>query len=137
MNPEIDFYELAHALLGEQRLEWELLNTGYNSFSDVKLKTISLEGFNFNMQHNPQRLTSTAAQTDSESIMNRLCFLCEANRPKEQRGLLISELETTSKSFQLLCNPFPIYPLIVFHLLQKNLYLMELCIDRHSLTLQG
>ena len=56
------------------------------------------------VQCNPARLLSTGAKIDKASIAARPCFLCEANRPKEQQSLVLSE------EFEWLINPFPILP---------------------------
>ena len=56
------------------------------------------------VQCNPARLVSTGAKIDKASIAARLCFLCEANRPKEQQSLALNE------EFEWLVNPFPILP---------------------------
>lgn len=90
-------------LLTEQKNEWEALRKGYESLSFIRTKTIEFENYSFTIQFNPQRITSTAALTDSNSIKERKCFLCTENRPEEQREI---ELD----GFILLCNPFPIFP---------------------------
>ena len=56
------------------------------------------------VQCNPARLVSTGAKIDKASIAARPCFLCEANRPKEQQSLALNE------EFEWLVNPFPILP---------------------------
>ena len=56
------------------------------------------------VQCNPARLVSTGAKIDKTSIAARPCFLCEANRPKEQQSLALNE------EFEWLVNPFPILP---------------------------
>ena len=54
------------------------------------------------VQCNPARLVSTGAKIDKASIAARPCFLCAANRPKEQQSLALNE------EFEWLVNPFPI-----------------------------
>ena len=54
------------------------------------------------VQCNPARLVSTGAKIDKASIAARPCFLCAANRPKEQQSLALNE------EFEWLANPFPI-----------------------------
>ena len=56
------------------------------------------------VQCNPARLVSTGAKIDKASIAARPCFLCTANRPKEQQALVLNE------EFEWLVNPFPILP---------------------------
>src|SRR5262249_45289684 len=40
----------------------------------------------------------------AKSIGERKCFLCDANRPPEQRGVRFGD------DYLVLCNPFPIFP---------------------------
>ena len=54
------------------------------------------------VQCNPARLVSTGAKIDNASIASRPCFLCAANRPKEQQSFTLNE------EFEWLVNPFPI-----------------------------
>ena len=56
------------------------------------------------VQCNPARLVSTGAKIDKASIAARPCFLCESNRPIEQKALVLNE------EFEWLVNPFPILP---------------------------
>lgn len=54
------------------------------------------------VQCNPARIVSTGAKMDKAVIAERPCFLCEKNRPEEQRGLTLNE------DFEWLVNPYPI-----------------------------
>ena len=54
------------------------------------------------VQHNPARMVSTGASIAKEHIAKRPCFLCDANRPKEQVSY------PYDSDFQILVNPFPI-----------------------------
>lgn len=54
------------------------------------------------VQHNPARIVSTGASIAKEHIAQRPCFLCDANRPKEQVTFSYDD------KFQVLVNPFPI-----------------------------
>ena len=54
------------------------------------------------VQCNPARIVSTGASIDKASIAARPCFLCAANRPKEQHSIALN------KEFEWLVNPFPI-----------------------------
>lgn len=56
------------------------------------------------VQWNPARIVSTGAKIDKKTLGDRLCFLCDKNRPKEQISKQIDE------RFLLLVNPFPILP---------------------------
>lgn len=81
-----------------------MLRDGYAALDGIQLKTLRFEGFDFRLQFNPRRITSSAAKVDPKSIAERKCFLCPAHLPKEQRGLPFAD------RYMVLCNPFPIFP---------------------------
>ncbi len=54
------------------------------------------------VQCNPARMASTGASIDKASIAARPCFLCSANRPTEQRSMVLNE------EMEWLVNPYPI-----------------------------
>lgn len=56
------------------------------------------------VQHNPARIVSTGASIATKDIEARRCFLCDANRPKEQVALPYGQ----NGEWQVLVNPFPI-----------------------------
>lgn len=92
--------------LNQEQLElWEDVKKRYNQLNNVVVSNILYNNIKLNIQHNPERIVSTGAKTDIESIRKRPCFLCEVNRPKEQIGLALL------KKWTLLVNPFPILPL--------------------------
>src|SRR5262249_53172402 len=57
------------------------------------------------VQFNPARIASTGAKVDAKAIRERKCFLCDANRPPEQR-----DVPFLGGRYKVLCNPFPIFP---------------------------
>ena len=59
--------------------------------------------FKIKTQFNPERIRSSAAKTDAQSIAKRPCFLCLNNLPKEQSGLIFEN------KYLILANPFPIF----------------------------
>ena len=77
-------------------------------FSDVAnhllLKTLSCGENVLTVQCNPQRIRSTTARVDKQSLTQRPCFLCDANRPTEQQSLCVDDL------YHILVNPYPILP---------------------------
>ncbi len=90
---------LFYAQLGE----WQFAGQHYEDLKQVVLKEVVMnDGVVLKLQFNPARIRSTSAQTDAKSLAERPCFLCEKNRPKEQRGIELSE------HFVALVNPFPI-----------------------------
>lgn len=57
---------------------------------------------NLRVQHNPARMVSTGASIEQKAIEARPCFLCDANRPRQQVSMPYGE------AHQILVNPFPI-----------------------------
>lgn len=83
---------------------WTLARRNYRDLHDVSTRGISDGGNNLALQFNPARIVSTGASISKESISHRPCFLCRANRPKEQ---MIKHL---GDNFEMLVNPYPIMP---------------------------
>jgi hypothetical protein len=100
---EGDYSNAAKKLIEIQKESWNILKAGYDSLVSIKTKTIQFEGFSFIIQFNPGRIISSSASTDEKSIKERKCFLCNVNRPVEQKGILID-------NYLLLVNPFPVFP---------------------------
>lgn len=101
---EMNYTELAHKLINEQRIEWDACGAGYASLETVKVKTYDFPGYSIKVQFNPGRMTSTSAKVDPKSIKERKCFLCYDNLPPQQRGVEWKE------DYLILVNPFPIFP---------------------------
>ncbi len=90
-------------LINEQLTNWETAKINYNHLENVIVKTVVMpNGAEFYVQFNPQRIISSSAKVDKESIENRACFLCKENRPKDQNGI-------DYNNFSILINPFPIF----------------------------
>lgn len=64
-------------------------------------------------QYNPARIVSTGARTDAASIAARPCFLCRANRPKEQMAIPLTP------KWEMAINPYPIFP-VHFTIISAN-----------------
>ena len=99
-----NFADAAKQLLEEQKKTWEQLRDGYESLKQIKTKTFQFDGFTMKLQFNPGRYISTSAKVDAKSINERKCFLCPANLPEEQKGILCEN------EYLILGNPFPIFP---------------------------
>ena len=87
-----------------QMNSWSLLKKNYDTLKKVEVKSFWFDGYKINVQFNPERIKSTSAEVDEESVANRKCFLCIENLPEEQKGILLKD------KFLLLCNPYPIFP---------------------------
>lgn len=91
-------------LFFSQLKSWQLAADNYHGLHSVQTKHIDLDGFRMLVQFNPERIRSSAAKVDAQSIRERKCFLCRENLPAEQRGLPYPE------EYTILVNPYPIFP---------------------------
>ena len=90
-------------LFTSQLREWELARLNYSQLEKVRIRNLDFGTFGVFVQFNPGRIRSSAAKVDAKSIEERPCFLCEKNRPSEQRGIIFENRLT------ILVNPFPIF----------------------------
>lgn len=93
----------AKELLHSQLDEWVLAKTNFDALKGVETKEFVFSDFVIRIQFNPARIQSSAAKVDAKSIQERKCFLCPNNLPAEQKRIPYGE-------YQLLVNPFPIFP---------------------------
>ncbi len=100
----MEFSKKARELIREQIGEWDLAAKNYGSLKNVKIKTFDYGDYHIDIQFNPERIVSSAAKVDTKSIEARPCFLCEKNRPSQQRSL------SFNSEYVVLVNPFPIFP---------------------------
>src|SRR3954447_10983948 len=95
----------AHRLLQEQTCSWETLRRNSEMLRHCETRTFHFDhDLEVICQFNPARIGSVTAKVDDESIRQRECFLCDRNRPIEQKSL------DCGNGYKLLCNPFPIVP---------------------------
>ena len=87
-----------------QLAEWQAAADSFAALNQVKMKTVKVGDATFKAQFNPARIRSSAAKIDAASLKARKCFLCDENRPVEQRGLAWDE------NYKILVNPYPIFP---------------------------
>lgn len=97
-------HTITHRLYESQRQAWPMLRDGVAALENVQFRDVSCGSFNVRLQYNPKRIVSTGAKVDAAAIKERKCFLCGANLPPEQQGILVRE------KFLILCNPMPIFP---------------------------
>lgn len=86
-----------------QKRIWPLAKANYEGLKSVEEKVFLFDGFQIKAQFNPERIRSSAAKVDQQSIAERACFLCNGNRPVEQQSLAFGE------DFLILVNPYPIF----------------------------
>ncbi|MDE6235763.1 MAG: DUF4922 domain-containing protein [Muribaculaceae bacterium] len=89
----------------QQLAVWPMARENYERLGLTDRCEFKLGSLNGAFQCNPARIVSTGAKIDKASISTRPCFLCAANRPKEQLS------EEILPGWEFLINPFPIFPL--------------------------
>ncbi len=98
-----DFSAKIRDLFEGQFREWSLARDNYRQLDEVRVRKVPFNGYDIAVQYNPGRIISSAAKVDAKSIEARPCFLCDRNRPPEQRGIGFAG------SYIILINPFPIF----------------------------
>jgi hypothetical protein len=98
-----DYSARVGELFDDQLKGWDLARDNYRQLDNVMTRKFSYPCFDLFVQFNPGRITSSAAKVDARSIEARPCFLCEKNRPPQQRGVAYED------DFVILVNPFPIF----------------------------
>jgi len=84
--------------------KWDEARNRYHELRNVRTRELAMGASSIQVQWNPARMVSTGASIDKKAIAERPCFLCEANRPKEQTK------KSVDSHFDLLVNPYPILP---------------------------
>ena len=91
-------------LLKEHQLQhWQLFRTNHERLNNVRMKSYLIDTTKIFVLNNEERITSTSAKVDKETIKERTCFLCINHLPGEQKGIQVQE------NYYFLCNPFPIF----------------------------
>lgn len=98
-----EYSQIIEDLFKEQFQEWELAKINYQQLKDVRSRGFDFGNYKVLVQFNPGRIRSSSAKVDPESIGERPCFLCEKNRPEEQKGVPVDD------NLVILINPFPIF----------------------------
>ncbi len=86
----------------DQMACWPMVKANYDALAAVERRVFEFDNFSVQLQFNPARKRSTAANISAEAIRQRACFLCAANRPSEQMAI-------GAGSYDVLVNPFPIF----------------------------
>lgn len=94
--------------INDQLSVWPLASANFRALKSVRTKSLTVGGLQCCVQYNPERIASTTADTDPESIAARKCFLCADNRPPEQFHLKFEGRK--GRSYNIQVNPFPIFP---------------------------
>lgn len=82
---------------------WPTAQNNYERLKQVLYRSIDFDGFQIRVQYNPDRILSTTAKIDSQSLKARACFLCKENMPQEQRSFDYNQI------LDIRVNPYPIF----------------------------
>ncbi|MBO7623562.1 MAG: DUF4922 domain-containing protein [Bacteroidales bacterium] len=94
--------------VSDQLSVWPMAAANFRSLKNAETRKLTVGGLEVTLQHNPERIRSSAAKVDSASIKARSCFLCESNRPEEQRVLKFEGRK--GRKYDICINPYPIFP---------------------------
>ena len=100
--------DMIHKFVGDQLSLWPLACDNFRALKGVNVRDMEVGGLRVALQHNPSRIISSAARTDTASLRARRCFLCPENRPAEQ--ILLPFEGRKGKKYDILVNPYPIFP---------------------------
>lgn len=95
---------LCRNLYASQNKSWPQLASACHALSLARQRKLSCGPYKITLQYNPARAQSSGAAVDVQAIQQRPCFLCAANRPAQQQGILYRH------DYLILCNPAPIFP---------------------------
>ena len=91
-----------HALLERQQTEWPQLAEARDRLKLIDWRIVRYADAELRLQHNPGRMASSAARTDTAAVARRPCFLCPEHQPAEQQSMWFCD-------YRLQANPYPIF----------------------------
>ncbi len=92
----------------DQLSVWPTAAANFRSMKKAQTRTIMVGGLEALVQHNPERIRSSAAKLDKASLQARKCFLCRANRSEEQHFMAFEGRK--GRRYEMMVNPYPIFP---------------------------
>lgn len=103
------YYRMAdiYKFIKDQLSVWPLAAGNFRSLKSAQYKHFDVGGLEVSVQLNPCRIISSTAEVDKASIAARPCFLCPANRPKEQFHIKYEGKKHRNYNIQV--NPYPIF----------------------------
>ena len=104
LNGMRNYHTLVNELIERQLLNWDTARSNYKALTRAKTRRLVMGQAAIVLQFNPERIRSSAARVDAESLRARDCFLCQAHQPAEQEAV-----EWRGK-YKIQVNPYPIFP---------------------------
>ena len=113
----MNLVEDIEALHARQMCNWPLAHDNYAALDGLLTRELWLDDgegrscARIVMQHNPERVRSTAADVSPEAISRRPCFLCKENQPPEQETVMwrYSQENGLERLYKIQINPYPIF----------------------------
>ncbi len=99
----MSFQQQIDDFIQRQVVQWDFAANNYNGLAKVVTRSVSLGLHDVLIQFNPERIRSSAAKVDAQSIEARPCFLCQQNLPSQQQFVPFGD------EYVILVNPFPIF----------------------------
>ena len=100
--------DMIRKFVRDQLSVWPLAAANFRSLKRAQTRSLEIGGLTVRIQHNPERIRSSAAKVDPAAIRARQCFLCADARPAEQRSLKFEGRK--GRKYDILVNPYPIFP---------------------------
>ena len=94
--------------INDQLSVWPLAAANFRALKAIRTKSVKVGGLDCLVQFNPERVSSSTADTAPEAIAARKCFLCDGNRPPEQFHLKFEGRK--GRGYNIQVNPYPIFP---------------------------
>ena len=94
--------------VSDQLSVWPSASAAFRALKNARTKELTVGPLTVTVQHNPERIISTTAAADPEAVKKRPCFLCESNRPPEQKHLRFEGRK--GRLYNIQVNPYPIFP---------------------------
>jgi hypothetical protein len=100
---DFNYSKEAIDLFYRQKSNWNTIIANYDSLARARVRSLRVGKSTILLQHNPDRLRSTAAKVDEPSLKARPCFLCSEHQPQEQ------ETVVWNQKYKIQVNPYPIF----------------------------
>ena len=99
--------EALRKFIKDQLSVWPLVAARFRALKGVRTRELTVHGLPCRVQHNPDRVGSSTADTSPEAIAARPCFLCQNSLPPEQFRIPFEGRKGRRYGIQI--NPYPIF----------------------------
>lgn len=99
----MDYSKAVDRLITRQLRDWDVAGRNYEALGRVATRSLQVGESTVTLQYNPERIRSSAAALDRQSLARRKCFLCSEHQPARQRAILWGD------NYKIQVNPYPIF----------------------------